>query len=291
LTRHLTQDPKPRQGEHAGPGRGAVACWQNARSNRPQLIHSLRPGGSESGKHPQDGSIARNGARLGSIIVQRLALFDLDNTLIDLDAAFLLWAQEFAAEQRLGRKAVDHLVKLDRNGLPHRELFFAKVRERFKLSTSAADLWAAYRRRMPHLVECRPQVIAALTELRALGWRVGIVTNGTADNQFGKIQRTGLVDAVDGYALSGMEGIRKPDTGLFEIAARRCGADLAGGGWMVGDHPVADIRGGHTAGLRTVWIQRGNWVDHERPPDHVVTDVIHAMDILRDTGGDLPERP
>ncbi|GAA3424631.1 hypothetical protein GCM10018953_18140 [Streptosporangium nondiastaticum] len=49
--------------------------------------------------------------------MQRLALFDLDNTLIDLDAAFLLWAHEFAKEHRLSRKAVDHLVKLDRNGL------------------------------------------------------------------------------------------------------------------------------------------------------------------------------
>ncbi|MFD8565209.1 hypothetical protein ACFV1N_48780 [Streptosporangium canum] len=33
--------------------------------------------------------------------MQRLALFDLDNTLIDLDAAFLLWAEEFAEEHRL----------------------------------------------------------------------------------------------------------------------------------------------------------------------------------------------
>ncbi|MDP9864914.1 MULTISPECIES: HAD family hydrolase [Streptosporangium] len=212
--------------------------------------------------------------------MQRLALFDLDNTLIDLDAAFLLWAEEFAEEHRLSRKAVDYLVKLDRNGLPHRELFFAKVRERFKLSASAVDLWAAYRRRMPHLVECRPEVIAALAELRAFGWRVGIVTNGTADNQLGKIQRTGLADAVDGYALSGVEGIRKPDVGLFEIAARRCGADIAGGGWMVGDHPIADIGGGQAAGLRTVWINRGTWTGHEHSSDHVVTDVAYAMDIL-----------
>ncbi|MER5427213.1 HAD family hydrolase [Streptosporangium roseum] len=216
--------------------------------------------------------------------MQRLALFDLDNTLIDLDTAFLLWAHEFAEEHRLSRKAVDHLVKLDRNGLPHRELFFTKVRERFKLSASAADLWAAYRRRMPHLVECRPEVIAALTELRASGWRVGIVTNGTADNQLGKIQRTGLADAVDGYALSGVEGIRKPDVGLFEIAAKRCGMSLIGGGWMVGDHPVSDIGGGYAADLHTIWINCGVWPDHEHSPNHTVTDVIHAMDIMRNTG-------
>ncbi|MFE3455157.1 HAD family hydrolase [Nonomuraea sp. NPDC059194] len=180
--------------------------------------------------------------------MQRLALFDLDRTLIDLDAAFLLWAEEFVQEHKLGRKAVRWLVTLDRNGLPHRELFFAKVREHFKLSTPAAAMWNAYRRRMPYLVQCFPGVLDGLGQLRADGWRVGIVTNGTADNQLGKIQQTGLGDVVDGYALSGAEGVRKPETGLFEIAAQRCGATLAKGGWMVGDNLVADIDGGRAAG-------------------------------------------
>ncbi|MEV4182571.1 HAD hydrolase-like protein [Streptosporangium canum] len=105
------------------------------------------------------------------------------------------------------------------------------------------------------------------------------VTNGTADNQLGKIQRTGLAEAVDAYALSGLEGVRKPDVGLLEIAAKRCGMSLAGGGWMVGDHLVADIGGGRVAGLHTVWIDRRTWPDRERP-DHVVMDVLQAMEIL-----------
>jgi HAD superfamily hydrolase (TIGR01549 family) len=109
-----------------------------------------------------------------------------------------------------------------------------------------------------------------LFRLRASGWRVAIVTNGTADNQLGKIQRTGLAEAVDAYALSGIEGIRKPAVGLFEIAAKRCGAALADGGWMIGDHLVADVEGGHAAGLRT----------RDHGANHVVTDVLQAMEIL-----------
>ncbi|MFJ2034304.1 HAD family hydrolase [Streptosporangium sp. NPDC087985] len=137
---------------------------------------------------------------------------------------------------------------------------------------------------MPYLVHCRPEVMDELSRLRASGWRVAIVTNGTADNQLGKIQRTGLAEAVDAYALSGIEGIRKPDVGLFEVAAQRCGMTLEGGGWMVGDHPLADIGGGQAAGLRTVWIDRGTWPDQERDADHVVTDVLQAMEILRTEG-------
>jgi HAD superfamily hydrolase (TIGR01662 family) len=212
--------------------------------------------------------------------VQRLALFDLDNTLIDLDGAFQIWAREFTGERGLGREAVDWLIALDREGFPHREVFFTKVREHFNLPDPVGELWRGYRSRMPHLVRCRPEVLDGLAELRAAGWMVGIVTNGTADNQLGKIQRTGLADAVDAYALSGVEGIRKPETGLFEIAAKRCGASLADGGWMIGDHLVADIGGGQAAGLRTIWIDRGTGPDHKHSLGHIVTDVIDAMDIL-----------
>ncbi|MER5318044.1 HAD hydrolase-like protein [Streptosporangium roseum] len=49
---------------------------------------------------------------------------------------------------------------------------------------------------------------------------------------------------------------------------------------MVGDHLVADIGGGHAAGPRTVWVDRGTWPDHDHDADHVVTDVLQAMEIL-----------
>ncbi|MGV9325545.1 HAD family hydrolase [Streptosporangium sandarakinum] len=213
--------------------------------------------------------------------MQPLALFDLDNTLVDLDEAFRLWVVEFVNEHRLGSEAVDWLLALDQVGYPHREVFFGKVRERFALPEPVEELWSRYRQRMPYLVRCRPEVMNGLARLRAVGWKVAIVTNGTADNQLGKIQRTGLAEAVDAYALSGLEGIRKPEVGLFEIAARRCGMALSGGGWMVGDHLIADIAGGQAAGLRTIWIDRGTWPGREHKADHAIPDVLQAMDIIR----------
>lgn len=47
-----------------------------------------------------------------------------------------------------------------------------------------------------------------------------IATNGTADKQLGKIQRTELAEAMDIYALSGAEGIRKPKPPLSSPVAR-----------------------------------------------------------------------
>lgn len=213
--------------------------------------------------------------------MQRFALFDLDNTLVDLDQAFAVWVIEFADLHGLGYEAVDLMMSLDRAGYPHREVFFTKVREHFALSEPVGELWRQYRQRMPYLVRCPPEVKDGLIRLRASGWKVAIVTNGTADNQLGKIQQTGLSEIVDAYALSGIEGIRKPDQRLFEIAVERCGMSLhVGNGWMIGDNPVADIAGGRAAGLRTIWINQGKRLGREHGADYVVADVLQAMEVL-----------
>ncbi|GGS91015.1 hypothetical protein GCM10010156_56670 [Planobispora rosea] len=133
--------------------------------------------------------------------MRRLALFDLDNTLVDLDEAFQVWAGEFAAEQGLGHEAVDWLIALDRAGYPHREEFFAKVRAHFALSDPVDELWRRYRERMPYLVHCRPEVMDGLSRLRADGWKVAIVTDGTADNQFGEMDRAGVGGDASGDGL------------------------------------------------------------------------------------------
>ncbi|MFI7637635.1 HAD family hydrolase [Nonomuraea sp. NPDC049400] len=208
-----------------------------------------------------------------------LALFDLDNTLIDRLAAFKLWAAEFAASRRLGEEAVPWLVELDADGSLPMDTFFGLVRERFGLAEPVEVLWAAYRARLPHLVSCPAEVLDGLDRLRAAGWAVGIATNGMADNQTGKIRRTGLAARVDGWAISEAEGVRKPDVRLFEIAAHRCGASLDSGGWVVGDDPEKDIAGGRKAGLRTIWIDRGV-TGEGTVADHVVTDVMSAIDLI-----------
>lgn len=208
-----------------------------------------------------------------------LVLFDLDNTLIDRLAAFRLWAAEFAAARPLGPGAVEWLVALDADGSVPMDVFFGRVRERFGLAEPADELWRAYRARLPSLVTCPPAVLDGLDRLRAAGWAVGIATNGMADNQTGKIRRTGLAGRVDGWAISGAEGVRKPEARLFEIAAGRCGGSLEGG-WMVGDDPVKDVAGGRGAGLRTIWVDRGVEAEPVPAADLVVRDVLAAVEAL-----------
>ncbi|MDH6115404.1 FMN phosphatase YigB (HAD superfamily) [Kitasatospora sp. MAP12-15] len=218
--------------------------------------------------------------------MQRLALFDLDNTLIDRDAAFAAWLDEFVTEHRLDGAARTWLVHADSLNTGPMDGFFRRTRLEFGLAPSAEDLWSQFRRRMPELARCRPSDLAALGELRAAGWKTAIVTNGMTDNQRGKIHRTGLAALVDTWCISDEVGIRKPDPAIFRLAAQRCGTTLDRGGWKIGDSSTHDIAGGRGAGLGTIWIRRDRtWPDDQPAPDHEVDDVAEAVGILLSRSG------
>ncbi|GAA1941704.1 HAD family hydrolase [Kitasatospora viridis] len=213
--------------------------------------------------------------------MQRLALFDLDNTLIDRDAAFLAWLDEFVADHGLDGAARAWLVRADGRTAGPMDGFFRLARREFGLAPSAEELWGRFRRRMPELAHCRPEDLAALGDLRAAGWRTAIVTNGMTDNQRGKIHRTGLAPLVDAWCISDEVGIRKPDPAIFRLAAQRCATTLDRGGWTIGDSGAHDIAGGRGAGLGTVWIRRGRtWPDDQPAPDHEADTVAEAVAIL-----------
>ncbi|MEU4194297.1 HAD family hydrolase [Kribbella sp. NPDC026611] len=183
----------------------------------------------------------------------RLVCFDLDNTLIDRDAAFLKWARWWAGVSGLDESAVDWLVAHDNGGFRPRTELFALARKRFVLAAPVEELVASYNEEHPLFTWVEPAVLDGLAELRAAGWRVAVVTNGETAQQDLKLEYTQLVDAVDHVCVSGTVGVRKPDRRIFELAAAGAGAGLDGG-WMVGDHPAYDIAGGINAGLHTILI-------------------------------------
>ncbi|MFJ8563076.1 HAD family hydrolase [Streptomyces microflavus] len=210
--------------------------------------------------------------------MQRLALFDLDGTLADRQAA-LSGALTCLCRSRALSSDAERWLRIE---LADRATVsdFARLRDAFDLKASATDLWQEYVDLMSAAVTCRPEVLEGLTRLRAAAWTIGIITNGAGDIQRAKIAGTGLASLVDGVAASGDLGIRKPDRRLFELAAARCGVSLADSGWIIGDNPIGDIGGGHQAGLRTIWLRGRPWPDGLLVAHHVVDDVTDAITIL-----------
>ncbi|MET9646195.1 HAD family hydrolase [Streptomyces syringium] len=208
----------------------------------------------------------------------RLALFDLDNTLVDRRAAFVVSVSGMCEAAGYGPEIEAWMVHelADRAGLQD----FARLREAFALEEPAAQLWQTYMDRMAAAVTCRPAVLEGLAQLRSEGWTIGVATNGAPDIQRAKLTAAGISALVHGVAVSGDIEARKPDIRLFELTAARCGTSLSEGGWMTGDQPVGDIEGGRQAGLSTIWLRRQQWPDDLAPPDHTVDDVSDAITFL-----------
>lgn len=207
-----------------------------------------------------------------------LALFDLDNTLLDREAAFAGWARRFCKAWGLPDQARAELVAADDDGRRSREELLAGVRDRYGLGVTVDELLEAYHLDYPAGFTLPDGSRAALRRLRSAGWRLGVVTNGPRFQER-KLEVTGLGDEVDAVCVSALVGSWKPDPGIFVEAARLCGTELVG--WMVGDSASADIRGAQGVGLRTIWFHRGRSWDLGAPgPDARVSDVPAAVRVI-----------
>ncbi|MFD4634827.1 HAD family hydrolase [Streptomyces sp. NPDC058284] len=207
----------------------------------------------------------------------RIILLDLDGTLTDHDRAFSDWSAEFSADYDI---PLEQILEADQKH-PTRHEFFHALRTAFRLRPSVLSLMDDYRIRTAELVPHRPEVCQAMGRLRAEGWALGVVTNGTPDAQRLKLDVAGLSAYFTSVVISGAFGVRKPDPALFRLALDDLEADASTPAVMVGDLLDTDIAGGNAAGLTTVWIKG----DQERTardpaPTHTVVTVIEAAELL-----------
>jgi FMN phosphatase YigB (HAD superfamily) len=218
----------------------------------------------------------------------RFAFFDLDDTLVDTEAALHAWSLDFVAEHGLGRggaRGEAEAAALAVNRRAHdvatwRE-FTERARDWYGISATASELFDQLTTAYTGKFTVADEVTSGLTRLREAGWLLGIITNGTTIVQHAKIDHVGLRGYVDVVVDSEAAGFRKPDRRIFELAAGKLGVQLGPAGWMVGDMLDKDVEGGITAGLRTIWLPHGREPGAEDPrPEHVAATIGEAIAII-----------
>jgi putative hydrolase of the HAD superfamily len=95
-----------------------------------------------------------------------------------------------------------------------------------------------------------PDVIPALTRVRAAGLQLAVVSNANGTLR-AVLERLGLAPFFRTVLDSREEGVEKPDPRIFEIALARCGARPQAT-VHVGDFYHVDVEGARAAGLRAV---------------------------------------
>ncbi|GAB3966762.1 HAD family hydrolase [Actinoallomurus acanthiterrae] len=207
----------------------------------------------------------------------KAVLFDLDGTLIDHDTAASV-ALARALQARPGSRQVDHArarrrwKELEEEAMGRYlsgELTFSEQRRLRAISFAAelglgvwdaarADAWfAGYLRHYESAWCAYPDVRPALDALteRCRHVRLGVVTNGDADQQRQKLLRVGLAADLPDVIASSEVGAAKPDPKIFREGCARLSlapAEVA----YVGDRLETDAMAARNAGLHGIWLNR-----------------------------------
>ncbi|WP_430379668.1 HAD family hydrolase [Streptomyces sp. B1-3] len=207
-----------------------------------------------------------------------LLMIDLDNTLVDRDAAFRAAATAFLAEHDLPEADLDWITALDGSGLTPRPEVASALSARY----GGLDARDFLDRGAADRTTLEDPVREALVEVLAADWSCVIVTNGRTVQQEAKIRNTGLDRLVHGWVISEAAGHRKPEPEIFHLAAALAGVPLDGSG-MIGDSALADVGGARGVGARSAWVSGGRpWTETRYQPTFTAPDTASA--IRRATG-------
>lgn len=212
----------------------------------------------------------------------RAVFFDFDDTLQDRPVAFRRYARFFLHKYRPELSPEDYaplvetMLTLNRGGYVDYPTFFTDMPKAVGVANPppSAVLFAEYQRIFPNFVELFPDAADTLRAVKARGLKVGILTNGPAVQQHRKIDVSGLRPLTDLVMVSGEEDVAKPDGEFFRRAAARLGLSPSQC-LMVGDHPVNDIEGARSVGMRAVFMDTANGTASPKVPAvHRVSDCL-----------------
>ncbi len=146
-----------------------------------------------------------------------------------------------------------------------------------ELNTTAQEMNFAYMMAMADICTLLPgaqQLIEALSGKAKLG----IITNGFADLQAIRLERTGMANHFQHVVISEQVGAAKPDAAIFEYTYNLIGKPDKQRVLMVGDNPHSDILGGLNFGFDTCWLN----VNGETAPDNIhATIEVNSLEQLQ----------
>ncbi len=117
----------------------------------------------------------------------------------------------------------------------------------------AEEMGIAYAEAREAVIAPMPGAIEAISAFRAVGVRLALVTNGSADAQRSKIGRFGLEELFDHIQIEGEFGAGKPEPQVYMHALERLGGKPSDA-WMIGDNLEWEVTAPQRLGLAGIWL-------------------------------------
>lgn len=233
----------------------------------------------------------------------RAVLFDLDNTLAHRRRSIGAYAEVLVRHyaNHLGTNDLAHVADLiaaqDNGGYlptdsPHPNIRTAVAttlgeRLQWRLPVDVSELAAHWVEHFPAQTVEMPGARLLIEALLERGITVAIISNGTQRSRERTVACLPFAEHVSLLVSSEAAGWRKPDPRIFLHAARLLELDPAEC-MYVGDHPINDVKGAESAGMKAVWLSGFHpWPNSEAAPLSSVcalVDILPLLDQANHTG-------
>jgi HAD superfamily hydrolase (TIGR01662 family) len=192
-------------------------------------------------------------------------IFDLDNTLIDRNAAMRLSLHDWLSAQGFNgpqlERAVNDCMQYDHWGYTSRHDLCAWLLQNY-VNKQNNDVTPQQLQHLLHVnnsrnVQPNPQVQALLQTLGSQ-YKLVLATNGGSQTQRAKIQQAQLERFFKPEAIfvSGEMEFEKPDPQYFKKIISDLQLDVTKA-LVIGDNPHNDIQAANACGLYTCWVSHG----------------------------------
>jgi putative hydrolase of the HAD superfamily len=204
----------------------------------------------------------------------KAVIFDLDDTLFDhassIASTLRSWVPTLGAAPLTDELIAQWFVAEHRNfelwlagKLSHQDQRRGRLRDFLPLighpvpATDAGldEIFAGFLERYPQHWAAFPDALPALEVARSKGWRIGVLTNGTVQQQNAKVAAIGLAGHIDVVSTSEGLGFSKPAPESYLLTCEALGVDPAEA-LMIGDNLEKDVLGARAAGLSAEHLDR-----------------------------------
>ena len=220
----------------------------------------------------------------------KAVLFDLDNTLLDRQTAFLQVAQAFyhsypvIRENSTREEVVSLLMSWDAFGIFPQHPFERALDAWPDIGMSTGEMMDWYYEELWKAMEPDKLALALLEDLNKEGIPWGVVTNG-GPVQHEKVKVAGLQHLAPFVIVSSDFGQEKPVPAIYHEALTALVGIPAENTLFVGDSPDTDIKGAQRVGILTAWVTLGRtYPEGERLPDYQIGHVNELRPLLLERG-------
>ncbi|WP_286181179.1 HAD family hydrolase [Bacillus sp. ISL-37] len=211
--------------------------------------------------------------------------FDFDGTLLDRETSLVKFIDEqyerFKPEL-IGinkQRYKNRFIELDARGYVWKDKVYSQLLKGFNVvDLTWEELLEDYITNFKHSCEGFQNLHEVLGQLKQMGMKLGIISNGKTHFQMANIKALGIEGYFDSILISEAVGLRKPDSQVFQKGMEALSVSAAGS-IFVGDHPENDVTASKRAGMIGIWKRDDYW--HSADADFTIEELEELLGIIQ----------